>query len=200
MSKAIKYNLLWSLVVVLIGLDVWLLQGRTGLRQKVSHLQAEMIQKGSALSKLSTTIRFTGHKKIANDPKPPLRLVAVFTDYGCEHCARAEIRHLDWWNKRFQHTIQVYLISPAKNLLNSFGATFPYKTISSAKGLFSAPLPIGNPLVVLVDKNDDVQAVHTDNTNIPGSDRRRIAFYKRMTSLFQSVYGNNRQTGITRKR
>lgn len=192
MRETGKYRLLWGLVIILIGLNVWLLQGRIGLRQKVNRLHLEMVQKGGVLSKLSTTIRFTGQKE-SSDSKLPLRLVAVFTEYGCEHCTRAEIQYLNRWNKQFNHCIQVYLISNSNNFLRRFGASFPYQTISSTKNLFSVSLPIGNPLVVLVDANGDVQAIHTNNTNIPGSDIRRAAFYKRMKSLFQSVYGNNQK-------
>jgi hypothetical protein len=187
MSQKRKYSVLWDVLIIFMGLDIWLLYARTDLKQQVRSLQGVAIQKNGATSALAHAIRFTPAQEVADDPKPPLALVAVFTDYGCGHCAKAEIRHLNKWKKNFPGTLRVYYTGSSPKYLKNFGAKFSFKMIGSAKNLFPVSLPIGNPLVVLVDQNNDVQAIHTDNTSRPGSDQRRVAFYQRMQSLFTAI-------------
>jgi hypothetical protein len=190
MDTSKKHKMLWGLVLILIGLDVWQLFGRVNLEQQVSRMQVNTIQKDGLLSDFAQNIRYTPPEAVtANDSKRPLELIAVFTDYGCVHCAQAEIRHLNNWRKRFPGTIQVYFTGASRQYMKDFGAEFSFKKIKSTRNLFNISLPIGNPLIVLVDHNNEVQAVHTNNTSRPGSDQRRNVFYERMKSLFSAVVG-----------
>ena len=186
MSMAKKYKILWCVLIVFVGLNVWLLYGKINLQQQVNTLQAQTLQKEGAVSMVAEPVHFTGSGNIT---EKPVGLVALFTDYGCTSCVIAEIKYLNEWNKKFSNTLQVYYLGSSERYLEDFGAEFGYQTVESANNLFSVSLPIGNPIIVMIDENDNVQSIHTNDLTRPGSDRRRANFYKRVESLFTAVYG-----------
>lgn len=180
-----RYYLLWGLIILFIGLNIWLLYGKISLQQQISRLQVEVVENGNEFSMINEPVEFSGSKTTS---PPPIRLVAIFTDYGCGSCVISEIKHLNKWQDKFDNTVQVYYDGETENYLEEFGAEFEYEKINSIQNLFSISLPIGNPIITLVDERNNVQSIHTNDLSRPGSDQRRINFYRRMESLFESVY------------
>lgn len=187
MSIVKKYKILWSVLIVILGLNVWLLYGKVNLQQRMDTLQAEILQKEGSVSRFSQPVTFTSNYSFMNNP---IGLVAIFTDYGCTSCVIAEIKYLNEWKQKFNNTLQVYYIGESEDYLEQFGAKFTYTKIETTGDLFSVPLPIGNPIVVMIDKNHNVHAIHTNDLSRPGSEQRRTNFYKRVNSLFIAVYGD----------
>ncbi len=179
-----NHKVLWGILIVFVGLNIWLLYGKVDLQQQVNRLQANTLQKEEDIAQITEPVQFIG-----SDFQKPFSLVAIFTDYGCTSCVVTEIEYLSKWRKKFNNTLQVYYIGKTDEYLEQFGAEFPYKKIDSASNLFTVSLPVGNPVVALVDKNGHVQSIHNNDLSRPGSDRRRANFYRRMNSLFQLVYG-----------
>jgi len=170
-------------LIIFVGLNIWLLYGKVDLQQQVNTLQAKALQNKEDIAQMTEAVKFTGPNL-----NKPLSLVAIFTDSGCTSCVVTEINYLSKWRKKFNGTLKVYYMGKSDEYLEQFGAEFPYKKIESANNLFSVSLPFGNPVVALVDKNGQVQAIHTNDLSRPGSDQRRANFYKRINSLFELIY------------
>src|SRR5699024_8107567 len=77
------YKILWGVLILVAGLNVWLLYGKINLQQSLNRLQSQKIQKAE-LSMISEAVRFTDTGSFLGKP---LQLVALFTDYGCTRCA-----------------------------------------------------------------------------------------------------------------
>jgi hypothetical protein len=184
MSATKNHRVLWGMLIVFIGLNIWLLYGKANLQQQVNRLQAQALQKEEDIAQVTEPVEFTG-----SDFQKPLRLVAVFTDYGCTSCVVTEIEYLSKWNKKYSNTLKAYYLGETAGYLEQFGAKFSYEKIESVNNLFTISLPVGNPVIALVDANGNVQSIHTNDLSRPGSDQRRENFYQRMNSLFQLVYG-----------
>jgi|SRR5699024_2858284 len=183
MSINQKYKILWGVLILVAGLNVWLLYGKINLQQSLNRLQSQKIQKAE-LSMISEAVRFTDTGSFLGKP---LQLVALFTDYGCTRCAVSEIGYLNKWHKQYQNMLKVYYLGSSKKYLKDLGAEFSYRTIDSANHLFSVAVPTGNPIAI-VDEYGMVHAIHTNDLTRPGSDRRRAHFYERVRSLFSAVY------------
>jgi hypothetical protein len=166
-------------------MNIWLLYGKADLQQQVNRLQAQVLQKEEDISQITEPVKFTG-----SHYTKPLSLVAIFTDYGCTSCVVSEIQQLNKWRQKFEGTLQVYYTGESENYLEQFEGQFPYEDIESVNGLFNVSLPVRNPIIAVVDKNGNVQTLHTNDLSRPGSDQRRINFYKRANSLFKVVYGD----------
>lgn len=184
MSATKNHTVLWGMLILFIGLNIWLLYGKVDLQQQVNRLQAKNLQKEEDIAQMTEPVQFTG-----SDVQKPMSLVAIFTDYGCTSCVVTEIEYLSKWQEKFDNTLQVYYLGQTDEYLEQFGAEFSYEKIESVNNLFTISVPVGNPVVALVDKNGHVQSIHTNDLSRPDSDERRSNFYRRMNSLFQLVYG-----------
>lgn len=163
--------------------------GKVNLQQKVNLLQAESIHEAGLFSVIAEPVRFIFFKSQAKtEPPRPLTLIAVFTDYGCTSCVIAEIEYLNEWNKAYNNTLEVYYRGISKGYLEQFGAEFDYQEVAAEEKLFNVAMPVGNPIAVVVDENQYVQAIHTNDLSRLGSEQRRENFYRRVESLFRSVY------------
>jgi len=190
-KKNRKIIVLYTVLVVFIALDIWLLYGKVRMQQKVSSLQANLSQKGRLGSGSKDLVRYVPLESAADPPgNKPIRLIALFTDYGCIHCVQAEIGYLNKWDQNYPHTLTVYFKGASTKYLRQFGAKFNFRKVQSLQTLVNVSLPVGNPIVVAVDKNNNIQAIHTNDVSRPGSDLRRTNFYGRERSLFNSVYGD----------
>lgn len=181
-----RYKVLWAVLIIFIGLNIWLLYGKVNLQQQVNRLQAVNLQKAGIVSMTAEPIKFLGHELPA---AKSFKMVAVFTDYGCGSCVISEIEYLNKWYQSYPNTLQVYYQGNTDDYLEGFDAEFEYQKIESANNLFNVAITFGNPVAAIVDVNNTVQALHTNDLIRPGSDRRRANFYNRVESLFESVYG-----------
>lgn len=188
-EKTRKSIILYIMLVIFVGLDIWMLYGKVNLQQKVNSLQASLSQTGRLVSDSEKLVRYIPSKSIDPSADKPVQLIALFTDYGCTHCVQSEIVHLNKWKRNFRHTLAVYFQGSSKKYLKQFGAKFDSKKVQSINNLFNVSLPVGNPIVLVVDKNNNIQAIHTNDVSRPRSDLRRANFYRRTKSLFNSVYG-----------
>jgi hypothetical protein len=189
MSETKKYKLLWGVLILFAGLNIWLLYGKTSLQQQVNMLQAENLHKNGVLSQMTEPVRLTPADSELNYSLNSIGLVVLFTSHGCKSCVVAEIEYLNRWHQKFDEHVQVYFLGHSKQYLEQFGAEFPFRKIDSANDLFNVSLPIGNPIAAVVDENNYVQAIHTNDLSRPGSKQRRANFYRRVESLFNAVYG-----------
>lgn len=184
-----KHTKLWGTLIILISLNIWLLYGKASLEQQVNRLEAQNMQKSGILSQMVDPVQFTPADTDLNFPTKSIGLVVLFSGSGCKSCVVAEIEYLNRWHQKFDGHVQVYFLGQSKQYLKQFGAEFPFKKIESASDLFNVSLPIGNPIAAVIDQNNYVQAIHTNDLSRPGSKQRRANFYQRAASLFNSVYG-----------
>jgi hypothetical protein len=177
-------KILLGLVIIFTGFNIWLMYDKINLQRQVNRLQVDIVENGNEFSVITEPVEFYGPEISST----PVRLVAIFTDYGCGSCVVSEIEYLNKWQDKFNNTIQVYYEGETEKYLEEVGADFKYRKVNSAQELFSISLPIGNPIIALVDEGNNVHSIHTNDLSRPGSDRRRSNFYNRMQSLFESIY------------
>lgn len=188
-KKNRKTVVVYTVLAVFVALDIWMLYGKVNLQQKVNSLQASLSQKGRLVSGNEKLVRYIPRKSEDPPADKPVKLIALFTDYGCTHCVQAEISYLNKWDQNYRYTLTVYFQGTSKKYLKQFGAKFDFEKVQSINSLFNVSLPVGNPIVVVIDQNKNVQAIHTNDISRPGSDLRRANFYRKTKSLFHSVYG-----------
>jgi len=181
-----KFKIFWSVLIILVGLNIWLLYGKLNLQQEVNRLQVESLKKAGITSTTTEPINFSGPELAV---AKPLKMIAIFTDYGCGSCVISEIKHLNDWSRNYPNALQIFYQGATNNYLEEVGAEFEYQEVESARDLFNVTMPVGNPIAVIVDENNTAQILHTNDLSRLGSDRRRTNFYKQAESLFASVYG-----------
>jgi len=183
-----NYKLLWSLLSLLLILNVLALYGRVNLQQQVEQLQYRVLLTENPIIAPLGNIRFA-HAAASKEFKvKPISLIAFLTDYGCTSCLSAEIRYLNEWNQKYTNSVKAYFVGESINYLEKYGANFEYKTQINPEELVNVYLPISNPVILVVDERGTVHSIHTNDTPRPGSDRRRDEFYYRTASLFDTFY------------
>lgn len=185
MADKSRYKLIWGVLILFGVLNLFLLFRNVNLHRQLNITKEKLLLKNVAVQMSDNIIRYTpiNSQSISDS----LRLIALFTDVGCGSCVKEEITYLHKWQKQFKNNLIVYYKGNAVNYLEGHGATFNYYTIKSADSLFSKNLPLNNPIVLVIDQNNIVQAVHTNDLSYPGSYDRRANFYKRISSLFETV-------------
>lgn len=172
------------IIILLILLNLFMLytnvrrQNRVGiLTQRLSECEQNS---GLSLSQWRT-MRLPDYL-ITKDRK--LSLITFFSDGGCAPCVLMEVEFLN--NLYLQHDpfMNIYLIGDNRRNPTLFGANFEYEVIAAEPELDK--LHIDNPVSVLIDRNRTIQFIHRAEI---GNGEKSKAFYNRVRSLFESVYG-----------
>jgi len=112
-------------------------------------------------------------------------LITLFSIQGCSPCVIEEIRLLNEIYFRYARLMDIYLLSDSGGYLANRGAMFHYEKLTSIPELQN--IHFDNPVSFLVDRNNTVQLIHKAETGNPEKSRM---FFKRVESLFESVYGH----------
>jgi hypothetical protein len=113
-----------------------------------------------------------------------LSLVTFFTDRGCTPCVIDEIGLINNMLEQYKLYMNMFLIDAHERYLVNLGAQFRYEVIDTIPELDD--LHISNPVSLLIDRNGTIQHIHRAETGNP--ERSRL-FFKKVDSLFESIYG-----------
>ncbi len=113
-----------------------------------------------------------------------LSLVTFFTDRGCAPCVIDEIGLINNMLEQYKLYMNMFLIDAHERYLVNLGAQFRYDIIDPTPEL--RDLHISNPVSLLIDRNGTIQHIHRAETGNP--ERSRL-FFKKVNSLFESIYG-----------
>lgn len=180
----IKIHYVWALLLTTMILNGWLLYEKYQLNENITTLKALKIHKYGQKALIDEPLKFKDSWNESNR----IKIVAIFTDYGCTSCVDAEIQFLNYWIEQYPTTIQVYYSGSEKKYLEKFGAKFSYLEIDKPHKLFNESLIFGNPVLAVIDSNGMVLLLNTNDTTRPGSEQRRKIFFQKAKSIFESVY------------
>lgn len=116
-----------------------------------------------------------------------LMLLTLIKENVCGSCLKNEIKYLNDFNSEFRDHLKVYY-EGYKNTLTNLGAKFEIIEVANISDKFQIPAYIiDNPASFVIDKNGYVISYHKA---IPGISESSAKFYRKVSSLFQSVYEN----------
>ncbi len=171
--------------VTLISLNIFILYTNIQRQNRVNILTGQLTaceQQSIRQTQTSTVIQIPVN--LINHENS-LSLITFFTERGCSPCVIEEIELLNEMYSRYEQLIDIYLVNGSSGYLTQLGAAFKYRYIEEIPGFLN--IPIGNPVSLLVDRNNTIQLIHKTETGNP--EKSRI-FFERVESLFESVYGH----------
>lgn len=173
------------IIITIILLNLFLLYTNIQRQNRINILTNQLTaceQQSVRSSKYYDQVHIPGN--LVNN-KNTLSLITLFSEQGYSPCVIEEIRLLNEIYFRYARLMDIYLLSDSGGYLANRGAMFHYEKLTSIPELQN--IHVDNPVSFLVDRNNTIQLIHKAETGNPEKSRM---FFKRVESLFESVYGH----------
>jgi hypothetical protein len=168
-------------ISLLVIFNVFLLYNDVLQRKKISNLNQI---KNSMIKKKLIQDKFEIDNIKYQKSNSPLALYVFIPSTSCSTCLIYEIRNLKHFYKSFSTYTSIYVVGTDSSFLKRFSINFPYITINSIKQIFNKKIIFNDPIVLLLDSNNNIQELYIAQ---PGNETKSNHFYQRMTSLFSSL-------------